>query len=143
MRRLLAAAAAGGLILVGLTILRPAEACAGVGTINENRAWGLINGTRAGRCLSVASWDSTLAACAHEHAKQMAAAEDTFHSMSGCDDRTSYELGGQGASPYRVHEGFLGSSSHRAVIVDANMRHVGTGVAHSGDTYYVVYLFSR
>lgn len=111
------------------------------GTINEARAWGMVSGSRATRNINSASWSSTLARCAHTHAREMMEADNTFHGTP-CNT-TITQIVGQGPSPLAVYRGFLGSPSHRSAIYDSQLRRLGTGVASRDGTYYVVMDFAR
>ena len=73
----------------------------------------------------------------------MAERNELYHSsLSGiCCFRALAENVGFGATPTVVHVAFMGSSGHRANILNPAMRHVGVGVVSSGGQLWVTEIF--
>jgi hypothetical protein len=101
------------------------------------------NAARAAAGLPLLSVRSDLASAARRHSGAMAAKGALFHSsLSGiCCFRSLSENVGVGASAGAVHAAFLGSSRHRANILDPATRHIGVGVVSSGGTLWVTEIF--
>jgi hypothetical protein len=103
---------------------------------DESRLVSLLNAERANagrRTLSVAS---DLVEVARRHSQEMASrgaiyhGDDTPSRVSGW--RRIGEVVGRGPSASDVHRGFMGSSYHRAQLLDAGYTQVGAGVAWGG-----------
>ena len=101
------------------------------------------NAARAAAGLPPLSVRSDLASAARRHSGAMAAKGALFHSsLSGiCCFRSLSENVGAGATAGAVHAAFLGSSRHRANILDPATRHIGVGVVSSGGTLWVTEIF--
>lgn len=114
------------------------------GSVNDQRTFGMINGSRAERDKPEVIWGQTLAKCAHEQAVRMRDQRRAFHGTP-CDGYTVDQLVGMGPSPFAVYEAFLsrGAPEHRATIFNARLRTVGTGVAHDSENYYLVLNFAE
>jgi hypothetical protein len=101
------------------------------------------NAARAAAGLPPLSVRSDLASAARRHSGAMSAKGALFHSgLAGiCCFRSLSENVGAGASAGAVHMAFLGSSRHRANILDPATRHIGVGVVRSGGTLWVTEIF--
>ena len=73
----------------------------------------------------------------------MAERQTLYHSdLAGiCCFRSLAENVGSGATPTVVHVAFMGSSGHRANILNPAMRHVGVGVVSAGGQLWVTEIF--
>ena len=102
-----------------------------------------INAARAAAGLPAVSVRGDLVAAARRHSGAMAGRNALYHSsLAGlCCFRSLAENVGVGATPAVVHLAFMGSSGHRANILNPAMRHVGVGVVSSGGQLWVTEIF--
>ncbi|MEP6759959.1 MAG: CAP domain-containing protein [Sporichthyaceae bacterium] len=102
-----------------------------------------INAARAAAGLPAVSVHADLVGAARRHSTEMAERNALYHSsLAGiCCYRSLAENVGVGASPGVVHVAFMGSSGHRANILNPAMRHVGVGVVSSGGQLWVTEIF--
>jgi uncharacterized protein YkwD len=102
-----------------------------------------INAARAAAGLPAVSVHADLVAAARRHSSAMAERQTLFHSsLAGiCCYRSLGENVGAGTTPSAVHVAFMGSSGHRANILNPAMRHVGVGVVSSGGQLWVTEIF--
>ena len=102
-----------------------------------------INAARAAAGLPAVSVRGDLVAAARQHSSAMAGRTTLYHSsLAGiCCFRALAENVGSGATPAVVHGAFMGSSGHRANILNPAMRHVGVGVVSSGGQLWVTEIF--
>jgi hypothetical protein len=102
-----------------------------------------INAARAATGLPAVTMHADLVAAARRHSSAMAGRNELYHSsLSGiCCFRALAENVGFGATPGVVHVAFMGSSLHRANILNPAMRHVGVGVVSSGGQLWVTEIF--
>jgi Cysteine-rich secretory protein family len=86
---------------------------------------------------------SDLVTAARSHSTTMARQGVLSHSsLSGiCCFKALAENVGAGATVGAVHTALMGSSGHRANILNPAMRHVGVGVVSSGGTLWVTEIF--
>jgi hypothetical protein len=137
-RTLLALAAA-----TALTVSALAGAPAASATTAESALVSKINTARAAAGLPAVSVHADLVAAARRHSSAMAGRNELYHSsLAGiCCFRSLAENVGFGSSPGVVHVAFMGSSGHRANILNPAMRHVGVGVVSSGGQLWVTEIF--
>ena len=102
-----------------------------------------INAARAAAGLPAVSVSGDLVAVARQHSSAMAGRKALYHSsLSGiCCFTSLAENVGSGATTAAVHAAFMGSSGHRANILNPAMRHVGVGVVSSGGQLWVTEIF--
>ena len=102
-----------------------------------------INAARAAAGLPAVSVHGDLVAAARRHSSAMAGRKALYHSsLSGiCCFRSLAENVGFGGTAGTVHVAFMGSSRHRANILNPAMRHVGVGVVSSGGQLWVTEIF--
>jgi hypothetical protein len=102
-----------------------------------------INAARAASGLPAVSVSGDLVAAARQHSSAMAGRKSLYHSsLSGvCCFTSLAENVGSGATTAAVHVAFMGSSGHRANILNPAMRHVGVGVVSSGGQLWVTEIF--
>jgi hypothetical protein len=102
-----------------------------------------INAARAAAGLPALSVRSDLVTAARSHSTTMARQGVLSHSsLSGiCCFKALAENVGAGATVGAVHTALMGSSGHRANILNPAMRHVGVGVVSSGGTLWVTEIF--
>jgi hypothetical protein len=101
-----------------------------------------INAARAAAGLPALSVRSDLVTAARSHSATMARQGRLSHSgLSVCCFRALAENVGAGSTVSAVHVSLMGSSGHRANILDPRMRHVGVGVVSSGGTLWVTEIF--
>ena len=102
-----------------------------------------INTARAAAGLPAVSVHADLVAVARRHSSAMAGQKALYHSgLTGiCCFRSLAENVGFGATVGAVHVAFMGSSGHRANILNPAMRHVGVGVVSSGGQLWVTEIF--
>ncbi len=102
-----------------------------------------INAARAAAGLPAVSVSGDLVAAARRHSISMAGRKTLYHSsLAGiCCFRSLAENVGNGATTAVVHGTFMGSSGHRANILNPAMRHVGVGVVSSGGQLWVTEIF--
>jgi len=102
-----------------------------------------INAARAAAGLPAVSVSGDLVGAARRHSSAMAGRSTLYHSsLAGiCCFRSLAENVGVGATTSVVHVAFMGSSGHRANILNPAMRHVGVGVISSGGQLWVTEIF--
>lgn len=124
------------LALVGASCTKNAEAL---------QAAGFVNDSRKAAGLAPLEFDQRLIDKAQAWAETMASRGGISHSNLGEGVGGGWRrLGENVGFAYSVEEAhrlFMGSSSHRASIMNPGYTKVGTGVAISGDKYYVVQVF--
>ena len=104
-----------------------------------------INAARAAAGLPAVSVSGDLVAAARRHSGAMAGRKTLSHSsLAGiCCFTSLAENVGSGATITAVHGAFIGSSGHRANILNPAMRHVGVGVVSSGGQLWVTEIFRQ
>ncbi len=102
-----------------------------------------INTARAAAGLPAVSVSGDLVAAARRHSSAMAGRTSLYHSsLAGiCCFTALAENVGVGATTTVVHGAFMGSSGHRANILNPAMRQVGVGVVSSGGQLWVTEIF--
>ena len=102
-----------------------------------------INAARAAAGLPAVSVSGDLVAAARRHSGAMAGRAALYHSsLAGiCCFRALAENVGVGTTSAVVHVAFMGSSGHRANILNPAMRQVGVGVVSSGGQLWVTEIF--
>jgi hypothetical protein len=134
------------MILVALTALVVSAlvgAPAASASTAESALVAKINAARAAAGLPAVSVHADLVAAARSHSSAMARRKTLYHSgLTGiCCFRSLAENVGFGATAGAVHVAFMGSSGHRANILNPAMRHVGVGVVSSGGQLWVTEIF--
>lgn len=141
-RGLLTAALVGILLAVAL----PSSPAALASSSDESRLVTLANAERANRGLSSLSVASDLMSIAHRHSVEMAQQRSIYHNSSVTSEvrgwRAIGENVGRGPTASSVHRAFMGSSSHRAHILNSRYKQIGTGAVKGSDGYlYVTEVF--
>jgi hypothetical protein len=138
-RRTLLALAAATALAVSALVGAPAASA----STAESALVTKINSARAAAGLPAVSVHADLVAAARRHSGAMAARNALYHSSFAgiCCFRSLAENVGFGATPGAVHVAFMGSSGHRANILNPAMRHVGVGVISSGGQLWVTEIF--
>jgi hypothetical protein len=138
-RRTLLVLAAATALTVSALVAAPAASA----STAESALVTKINAARAAAGLPAVSVRADLVAAARRHSGAMAGRNELYHSsLSGiCCFRALAENVGFGATPTVVHVAFMGSSGHRANILNPAMRHVGVGVVSSGGQLWVTEIF--
>lgn len=138
---------------LGSAILVAALTAAGVGLVPaaahassaESEFVSLINQARASRGLSSLSVRSDLTSAARKQSGAMASAGSLFHSSSlgsGISGWTKIgENVGTGSTVDKIHDAFMGSSGHRANILESDFNQVGVGVVEKSGTIWVTEIF--
>lgn len=105
----------------------------------------LINTERRNRGIPELVYDAALIAKAESWADTMAQRGRVSHSSLrdgvGSGWRVLGENVGWARSTGEMHSLFMGSSSHRATILDRRYTHFGVGVAVVGGRHYTVHVF--
>ena len=138
-RRTLLVLAAATALTVSALVGSPAASA----STTESALVTKINAARAAAGLPAVSVRADLVAAARRHSGAMAERNELYHSsLSGiCCFRALAENVGFGATPTVVHVAFMGSSGHRANILNPAMRQVGVGVVSSGGQLWVTEIF--
>ena len=138
-RRALLAIAAATALAVSALVGAPAASA----STAESSLVTKINSARAAAGLPAVSVRADLVAAARRHSSAMAGRNELYHSsLAGiCCFRSLAENVGFGATTGVVHVAFMGSSGHRANILNPAMRHVGVGVVSSGGQLWVTEIF--
>jgi hypothetical protein len=136
--RALALVAATSLVVSALVAAPAASA-----STTESAFVTKINAVRAAAGLPAVSVSGDLVAAARRHAGAMAGRKTLYHSnLAGiCCFTALAENVGSGATTTAVHAAFMGSSGHRANILNPTMRQVGVGVVSSGGQLWVTEIF--
>lgn len=128
-------------LVVGLVLLaapRPAYAAA------PAEVAGLANAEREARGLGALAWSPELARAAQEHAERMAADGELSHSNIGSRVGGWERIGenvGRASSAAHVHDLWMGSSPHRANILDPAFTEIGVGAVESDGQLWVVAVY--
>lgn len=105
----------------------------------------LINAERTARGLPALASNAELASIARSWSAHMAETGVLAHNPNLASQVSNWqritENVGFGSSPEGLHAAFMGSSDHRANILDPRVTQVGVGVAMSGDTMWVTQVF--
>lgn len=140
-RRLFSAAAVLAFILIAL----PSSASAL--TSSEAKFVSLINQERKERGLSTLVVKGDLVAVARNHSARMAADGEIYHNsklskeVSGNWEKLGENVG-KGPSVSSLHEAFMNSPTHKAIIIDKAYNQVGVGIVVKGETIYVTEVFA-
>jgi hypothetical protein len=106
-----------------------------------------INSERTSRGLRAVTVASDLVYIARSWSAQMASDGAISHDPNLPNEVSNWsQLGdnvGRGPSVSTIHDAFMNSSAHRAIILDPAFTHVGVGVVSSGDRLYVTEIFVR
>ena len=104
-----------------------------------------INAERKLRGLRALPPRSYLTTKAHQHSAAMARRGRLYHSNLSniCCFRAVAENVGVGYTVAGVHRALMGSSAHRANILDRRWRGVGVGVVKSGGRLWVTQIFRQ
>lgn len=117
------------------------------GSSDESRFVSLINGERRSRGIPTLVTRSDLVSVARRHSERMAAEETIYHSGRlandiGGDWTALGENVGRGQSVESLHDAFMSSSSHRAIILDRDFNQIGVGVSIQEGRIYVTEIFA-
>jgi hypothetical protein len=124
--------------LVLLVAPRPAHAAA------PAEIAALTNGEREARGLHALTWSSELARAAQSHAERMAADGELSHSSIGSRVGGWQRIGenvGRASSARQVHDLWMGSSQHRANILDREFTEIGVGAVEADGQLWVVAVY--
>ncbi|CAN5523239.1 hypothetical protein BH20ACT2_BH20ACT2_21350 [soil metagenome] len=129
-------------LLVGLVLLL--AACM---SPEQQRAFDLVNISRAQNGLAAATQHGELQTKAQAWAERLAREGRLYHSnlTTGAPAcwRALGENVGYGGSIDTVHAAYLASPSHRGNILEPRFNFVGTGVANRGNVVYTVQVFMQ
>ena len=104
-----------------------------------------INKARESARIPAVRWDDELAAKAQRWADRMAASNQLSHSNLtqgiGGGWKALGENVGCGGGVRAVHDGFMGSKTHRDAILGRQFSKVGVGVAESGGKVWIAQVF--
>ena len=140
-----------GALIVATTSL-VAVVLAGFGAVastssSEDSFVSRINAERTSRGLRAVTVASDLVYVARSWSAQMASDGAISHDPNLPNEVSNWsQLGdnvGRGASVSSIHDAFMNSSAHRAIILDPAFTHVGVGVVDAGDRLYVTEIFVR
>ena len=127
------------------TLLSATPAHASNDQIAEARFVDSINAERASRGLPRLRIANDLRDTARRHSATMASGNYLHHNATLTSDVDSWtrvaENVGRGPSVSLVHGTFMGSSAHRANILDSRVTEIGVGVSSSGSTLWVTQVF--
>lgn len=114
---------------------------------DQQRAFDLVNQSRAAAGLPALHHDNTAKDKAQAWAEHLAAKGSLSHSnlASGMDSGWTAlgENVGYGGSIDHVHTQYMNSSGHRANILNKGFTHLGTGVAQGNGRTYTVQVFVK
>jgi uncharacterized protein YkwD len=128
--------------VVALTLLSAPTAASAIDA-PERKALELVNGTRAGHDLRRVVVRSRLMRYAERHTRAMARRSALFHSTLSIDGYSALgECVGYGRRVRSVFRAFMGSSTHRRIIL-GRWKYVGIGVVSRGGRKYVTLDFAR
>lgn len=131
------------LALLGLLVpsAQPAHADAGA----ESRFVSLVNQERAARGLAAVQVAGDLTSVARRHSQRMADQSNLHHNPNLGGDVSGWqkvgENVGRGPGVDAIHQGFMGSPSHRDNILDADWVQVGVGVVERDGQLWVTEVF--
>jgi uncharacterized protein YkwD len=150
-RRHLAALASAALVVVTLTVARPAPADASTATTMAAQIVRLMNADRTARGLAAYRTWTALSNLATDRAGNMAARNTLSHTAAGGSVGTAlsrrgiqwytygeaigssgYPYGSQAAS--HLYSMWKGSSAHRALMFSAKFNYVGVGIVYRSST---------
>jgi uncharacterized protein YkwD len=145
--------AAGGLVFAVLGSL-PVIADARKGkffraTAEERRFAHEIDEAREEAGLPGLDFDPELARVSRKHTRAMARSEVLYHTPSGVfygrvrNWRLIGENVGAGGSVSSLHQAFVASPDHLAIILHPRLEFVGVGVKHAGGRMWVTVTFSK
>lgn len=107
----------------------------------------MVNAERRERGLRTLDVRDDLAAVARRHAARMASRGRLYHNPNlGSEVDGWSKIGenvGRGGGARQIHRLFMGSSSHRSVILEPAFNQIGVGVAWRGDVMYVSEVFVK
>lgn len=105
----------------------------------------LVNRERERRGIAPLYWDEEAAAKAEAWASNMATSGGLEHSQLSDGIVTEWRFLGEnvglGETVEAVHQGFMGSASHRATLLAPKYRRVGVGVAWGDGVIYIAQVF--
>lgn len=134
------------LLFLGASLLVAATpAMAAIDSGAEAEFVKLVNDERAERGLSRLAVVSDLVKVARAHSQDMAARSHLHHNPDLGDDVTNWKLlaenVGRGPSVNSLHDAFMGSTGHRANILDSRVTEIGVGVEVRSGTIWVTKVF--
>lgn len=161
-RRIIArtlALGASSLLAAGLLVWGPASATGWNQGAAESTLWQLLNGARTNNGMAPLQQDATLVSLARWRSSDMLERDYFSHTIPGCNclvyayydsNGLGYDWAGENIgwnsgrtdaeSPVRVHEQFMASAGHRAVILTAAFTHGGVGAAAADNQTYQGYV---
>jgi len=113
----------------------------------RDRMLHLLNKARRNHGLPVFRLNVDLSHFAWRHSKKMAEKRDCFHTQNLYDAVRSYDPStwgenvGAAGSSRRVKKLWMGSSGHRANILNARFRRIGIGTVKAGGMVWVTAIF--
>jgi len=144
------------IVAAGLIVGAPAAASAWNQGSAEATLWQLLNGARANNGVRILQQQSTLIGLARWRSSDMLAKNYFSHTIAGCGclvyayydgNGLQYKWAGENIgwnsglddsySPVRVHEAFMGSSGHRANVLDPRFTHGGVGAAAADNQMFL------
>lgn len=111
-------------------------------TEHEFAEW--LNAERRDRGLAPLTVTNSLTEVAREHSRTMAASNQLTHSPDlGARLCCWHEVGetvAYGPLPEPIHDRLMGSASHRAILLDPDLREIGIGVVSDGTRLWVTHM---
>jgi uncharacterized protein YkwD len=101
-----------------------------------------VNAERTSRGLAALKMDSRIDRIARDWAAKMAAQGEISHNPNLENELPPFEYGGEdvgmGPTCDEIHQAFMNSSSHKAVMLDSDYKYLGVGVTLDNSTVFVV-----
>ena len=137
---------AAALVGICITASLPPFPLAVASSSDESQLVSLTNQARASHGVGRLSVASDLMSIAHRHSQRMASQHRIYHDPNLPGEVSGWRsLGdnvGRGSSASQVHRAFMGSSVHRANILNPRYNQIGTGAVRGSDGYlYVTEIF--
>ncbi|MGH9274222.1 MAG: CAP domain-containing protein [Acidimicrobiales bacterium] len=134
-------------VLVGLSLLVALVGWGPARAAESDDLAGMVNRSRSDAGIATLGETGDLDAVAQRHAERMASEGRIYHNPNLGNEvrgwRTVGENVGRGSSVPAVHQAFMDSATHRREILDTRFLDLGVGVAHAGETAYVVEVFRQ
>lgn len=111
----------------------------------EARSAQLIGQERSSRGIGGLAFAADLQAVARRHAQRMADRGEQYHNPDLASEVEGWQALGEnvgvGSSADSLHQAFMGSPTHRAIILDPEFTEVGIGVVSQGGRLWIVQVF--
>jgi uncharacterized protein YkwD len=149
----------GALFAAGLLVSSPAATSGWNQGAAEGTLWQLLNGARVNNGMAPLQQHGTLVSLARWRSADMLQRNYFSHTIPGCNclvyayydsNGLNYVWGGENIgwnsgrsdaeSPVRVHEQFMGSSGHRANVLNRAFTHGGVGAAAADNQLFQGYV---